>query len=70
MENNLPDYNSFRTGLTFTDIRRALKLEAKKKYERGQYMFITRATVLGRWHELKLKMYSAEEKYFQLAKRN
>lgn len=70
MENEIPDYNNFRTGLTFTDIRRDLKREAKKKYERGQYMFITRATVLGRWREIKLKMYAMEEKYFQLAKGN
>jgi len=70
MQTKIPDYKNFRTGLTFMDVRRALKLEAKKKYERGQYMFITRATVLGRWHEIKLKMYEMEEKYFQLAKGN
>lgn len=70
MENSLPDYKDFRTDLTFTDVRRMLKLEARKKYSRGQYMFITRATVLGRWHQLKKELYSAEEKFYQLAKGN
>lgn len=67
MESEIPAYKEFRTGLTFKEVRHILKLEAKRKYERGQYMFITRATVLGRWHELKKNMYAQEEKYFQLA---
>lgn len=50
-------YEDFRTGLTFRDVREMLKIEAQQKYERGEYMFVTRATVLGRWHELKLEMF-------------
>ena len=61
------EYDKFRTGYTFFDIRQILKIESKRKYEKGEYMFITRATVLGRWHEIKLKMYRdyeiLEEKY-------
>lgn len=38
-----------------------LKIEQTKKYERGVYMFITRHTILGRWHEIKLTMYSCEQ---------
>lgn len=51
------DYKDFRTGYTFTDIRRMLKRESKVKYNKGEYMFISRATVLGRWHELKQVMW-------------
>jgi len=50
-------YEDFRTGFTFTDIRQMLKMEANRKYQDGVYMFITRKTVLGRWHEIKWKMY-------------
>jgi hypothetical protein len=51
------DYEDFRTELVFKDVYTILKLEQKKKYEFGEYMFITRHTVLGRWREIKLKMY-------------
>ncbi len=62
--NELPEYDKFRTGYTFKEIRRMLSREQKERYKRGQYMFVTRATVLGRWHELKQKMYADEEKYY------
>lgn len=29
-------------------------------YERGQYMFVTRHTVLGRWREIKIEMFNTE----------
>jgi hypothetical protein len=51
-------YSEFRTGYTFKEIRHILKREAKRKYEKGEYMFITRHTVLGRWRELKLEMWN------------
>lgn len=51
------DYNSFRTGLTFKDVRQILQIEARNKYRNGEYMFVTRHTVLGRWREIKLKMF-------------
>jgi len=50
-------YNDFRTGLTFKDVRQILKHESKIKYNKGEYMFITRHTVLGRWHQIKKQMY-------------
>ena len=51
------EYNEFRTGLTFRDVSQMLHLEADRKYNQGEYMFITRHTVLGRWHEIKMKMW-------------
>lgn len=60
-----PNYNEFRTGFTFTEIRHILKREANKKYKHGEYMFITRRTVLGRWREIKMKMYSLEKEIAQ-----
>ena len=40
------EYNEFRTGFTFKDIREILQLEADRKYDAGEYMWITRHTVL------------------------
>lgn len=51
-------YEKFRTGFTFRDIRLMLKREADIKYQNGEYMFITRHTVLGRWRQIKLEMYN------------
>jgi len=51
------DYDDFRTGYTFTEIRRMLALEQKRKRRGFEYMFVTRKTVLGRWHQLKQEMY-------------
>jgi DNA primase catalytic subunit len=59
-ENSPVEYKDFRTGYTFKDIRRMLQIEARRKYARGVYMFITRHTVLGRWHEIKQQMYQLE----------
>ena len=64
-----PDYKKFKTDLTFKKVRRDLAIEQRRKYEQGVYMFVTRATVLGRMHELKQKQYEYEEKLFnQLCK--
>ncbi len=58
-------YDTFRTGLTFNDIRQILKFEQRRKYEKGEYMFITRHTVLGRWREIKLRMYNEYLQYYE-----
>lgn len=50
-------YSQFRTNFTFREVRKMLQLEADTKYRRGEYMFISRATVLGRWHEIKLRLW-------------
>jgi len=55
---NWIEYNKFRTNLTFKEVRFILSCEAKKKYENNDYMFITRHTVLGRWREIKMKMFT------------
>lgn len=58
---NPPDepipYEDFRTGLTFAEVRERLKQEQDAAYQRGEYMFVSRSTVLGRMHELKQKQY-------------
>lgn len=41
------DYDCFRTGLTYRDVRRMLE---GKKYRR-------RGSVLGAWHQIKLEMF-------------
>jgi len=56
-------YKDFKTGFTFKDIRQMLYLESKRKYESGQYMWITRHIVLGRWRQIKREMYEDELKY-------
>lgn len=60
MSNNsdIISYENFRTGFTFKDVRQMLQNEANMKYENGIYTYITRATVLGRWHEMKQTMYN------------
>ncbi len=50
-------YRNFRTGLTFKEVARELYLEQKKKRQNFEYMFITRRTILGRWHQIKLTMF-------------
>lgn len=51
-------YDKFRTGLTFADVREMLKREQDAAYRSGQYMFVSRATVLGRMHQLKREQYA------------
>jgi len=50
-------YEDFRTGLTFGAVRELLGFEQDAAYKRGQYMFVSRGTVLGRWHQLKQEQY-------------
>jgi hypothetical protein len=51
----LRGYDRFRTGLTFRVVRRMLWSESddKSTWRKG----VTRATVLGRWHQEKLRMW-------------
>ena len=55
--NEILPYDDFRTGLTFYGVRQLLKYEQRRAYQSGQYMFVTRKTVLGRWRQLKKEMY-------------
>lgn len=50
-------YEDFRTGLSFAAVRELLGFEQDAAYEKGQYMFVSRGTVLGRWHQLKQEQY-------------
>jgi hypothetical protein len=49
------DYDIFKTGLTYYEVWRVLRQEK----EAGRRYHVTRHTVLGKWHELKLSMYQA-----------
>jgi len=51
-------YRRFRTGLTFPVVREILGFEQDAAYEAGQYMFVSRSTVLGRMHEMKEAQYA------------
>jgi len=62
LEEKIP-YKDFRTGLTFRDVRRMLSDENYRNYLEGVYRFITRHTVLGRWHQIKEKMYKEYIEY-------
>jgi hypothetical protein len=52
--NRLRGYDRFRTGLTFREVRRMLWSHSDDKATWGN---VTRATVLGHWHELKLQLW-------------
>lgn len=57
------EYEEFRTGYTFKEIRRILLIDARRKYEiTNQYVFISRHTVLGRWRQIKLEMWNQFQK--------
>lgn len=49
-------YADFRTGLTFLDVRQSLWVHSDNYKD---WRHVTRHTVLGKWHELKRKMYAA-----------
>ena len=58
-------YERFRTGLTFKKVRLMLCTEADKLRENeNHYMFVTRATVLGRWYQIKQSMFRTEHTEF------
>jgi hypothetical protein len=54
------DYDNFRTGLTFVEVWEMLRIEQRE----GKRRHITRHTVLGRWHEIKLRMFSDWTEYW------
>jgi hypothetical protein len=49
------DYDQFKTGLNYFEVWQALRQEK----EAGKRSHITRHTVLGKWHEMKMSMYEA-----------
>lgn len=63
-------YDTYRTGLTFRDVRQMLRVEAQHVFEReGRRMFVTRRTVLGRWHQIKRESYAATKRELQREQR-
>ena len=56
-------YDEFRCGVTFKQVRAELKEEQRLKYLRGEYMFISRRTVLGRMHQHKLALWEQYVEY-------
>ena len=59
VESKTDEYENFRTGLSFVEVWEMLKIE-KMEGKRSQ---ITRHTVLGRWHEIKLRMFGEWQDY-------
>lgn len=49
-----PGYDRFRTGLTFRAVRQMLNTY---RPDCSEWRRISRGTVLGKWHELKLEMW-------------
>lgn len=60
--NAMPSYSRYRCGLTFEDVRRELMTEQAAAKARGEYMFVTRKTVLGRMHQYKRHAYEFESR--------
>lgn len=52
-------YEDFNSGLSFEQIREELYQEQMEEKEKGQYMFVSRSTVLGRMHQRKQERYRA-----------
>ena len=51
-------YSDFRLGLTFKDVRRMMKEESQARQWNGlKPLWVTRKTVIGRMHQLKLEAY-------------
>jgi hypothetical protein len=55
-------YKEFNTNLTFKEVRDILKVEQMN----NQRSHITRHTVLGKWHEIKMTMYIGYLKSIQI----
>lgn len=51
------NYSQLRTGLTWQAIRDELTAEQDTARNAGTYFFVSRATVLGRWHQHKRKLW-------------
>lgn len=50
-------YDEFKVGLTFADVRQELAQEQREAAARGEYMFVSRSTVLGRMAQHKREAY-------------
>lgn len=50
----LPDYDEFRTGLTYRDVWEMMRNDDE---DRSTWKYKRRGTVLGAWHQLKLQLY-------------
>lgn len=55
----MTSYADFRSGLTFTDVRAELQSEQEAARARGDAMYVTRHTVLGRWGQHKRALWEA-----------
>ena len=55
-------YADFRSGLTFTEVRHMLMCEQHAAKARGESMYVTRHTVMGRWGQLKRAAWIAYQK--------
>lgn len=52
-------YDEYRTGLSFSDVRRMVAEESVRRYEReGQCIRITRKRILGKWRQNKREGYA------------
>jgi len=59
-------YKTYRTGLTFKRVRQMLYQEQTERINSGDPMFVTRHTVLGRWHQIKqLEFQTLYYNYFE-----
>ena len=52
-----PAYEDFRSGTNWQEIREELSREQRVARAAGLYMFVSRGTVLGRWHQRKREAY-------------
>jgi hypothetical protein len=51
---NCPDYDKFKTGLTYQDVYCMMMDESE---DREDWKYKRRGTVLGRWHQIKKEMF-------------
>ncbi len=58
-------YADFRPPITWDSIRDELQREQDVARAEGQYMFVSRGTVLGRWRQRKREAYAGYLKAFQ-----
>lgn len=63
----LPDYDSFRTGLTFKEVRRMLWSNSDDPTD---WPHVTRHTVLGKWRQIKKEMYHEACGYYSYITEN
>ena len=54
-------YDQFKTGFSYLDILQMLRIEQNE----GKRRHITRHTVLGKWHEIKLRMWAEFIEFYE-----